>query len=68
MSNYRCVLGPCRLAGDSDWLSATDTKNLKTIFLVHGESKALESLKGKLQGAGFPSVELVRANQHYALV
>ncbi|MCE1159453.1 MAG: MBL fold metallo-hydrolase [Spirochaetia bacterium] len=51
-----------------DWLSATDTKNLKTIFLVHGESKALESLKGKLQGAGFPSVEIVRVNQHYALV
>jgi hypothetical protein len=25
-------------------------------------------LKGKLQGAGFPSVEIVRVNQHYALV
>jgi metallo-beta-lactamase family protein len=50
-----------------EWLSETDTKNLKQILLVHGETKALDSMKAKLESAGFPSVEIVKAKQQYAL-
>jgi metallo-beta-lactamase family protein len=50
-----------------NWLSETDKQNLKSILLVHGESKALESMKVKLQDAGLPSVEIAQAGQHYSL-
>jgi len=50
-----------------DWLSETDISTLKSTLLVHGESKALDAMKEKLQGAGLSSVEIARPNQRYRL-
>lgn len=50
-----------------DWVSRYDLKKLKQIFLVHGEGKALESLKSKLQAIGVSDVVIVRCNHSYEL-
>ncbi len=49
------------------WLSETETQNLKSTLLVHGESKALESMKNKLLEAGLSAVEIAKLGQRYAL-
>jgi len=50
-----------------DWLSETKTGNLKGALLVHGESKALNSMQEKLVSAGIPNVDIARVNQVYRL-
>jgi metallo-beta-lactamase family protein len=49
------------------WLSETETQNLKSTLLVHGESKALESMKNKLLEVGLSAVEIAKLGQRYAL-
>jgi metallo-beta-lactamase family protein len=40
---------------------------LKKIFLVHGEAKALEGMKEKLIEAGYPNPEIVKPGESYSL-
>lgn len=50
-----------------NWLNRHDLSRLKGIFLVHGEKKALHSLKSKLIAAGIKRVEITRYGQTYPL-
>jgi metallo-beta-lactamase family protein len=50
-----------------DWLEGTDKNRLRKIFLVHGESAALISLKGKVLAAGAKEAEIVAAGAVYSL-
>lgn len=50
-----------------DWLKGTDIGRIRKVFLVHGEGKALASMKEKVLGAGASSVEIVRAGEIYPL-
>ncbi len=50
-----------------EWLSETRTDNLKGALLVHGESKALNSMQEKLISAGIPNVDIARVNQVYRI-
>ena len=50
-----------------DWLQKQQLKNLKKIFLVHGESDSLDNLKRELLDLGIPSVEIVEYGQTYDL-
>jgi metallo-beta-lactamase family protein len=50
-----------------DWVSGYDLKRLKKIFLVHGEAKALESLKPRLLSIGVNDVEIAEYGQIYEL-
>jgi metallo-beta-lactamase family protein len=49
------------------WLKRHDLKQLKKIFLVHGEDAALASLQGKLLDFGIPAVEIVQDGKTYGL-
>ena len=49
------------------WLKGTDIARIRKVFLVHGEGKALDSMKGKVLGAGASSVEIVQAGEIYPL-
>jgi len=50
-----------------EWLQGTDLKRLKKIFLVHGEGKALASMREKVLGAGAADAEIVAAGLSYSL-
>jgi len=50
-----------------EWLEGTDPSKLRRVFLVHGESEALSSMKEKVRGAGVGSVEIVKAGEIYSL-
>jgi metallo-beta-lactamase family protein len=50
-----------------DWLTHTDAKRLKRIYLVHGEAEALDSLHGKVLKAGFADAVIVRKAEVYEL-
>jgi metallo-beta-lactamase family protein len=50
-----------------DWLKGTDIARIKKVFLVHGESEALASMKEKVLGAGAAAAEIVRAGETYPL-
>jgi metallo-beta-lactamase family protein len=49
------------------WVKELDLKRLRKIFLVHGEAKALGSLRGKLLDAGVKAVDITRSGQRYRL-
>lgn len=49
------------------WLGHTDLRRLKKIFLVHGETEALESLKTKTLAAGARDALIVRREEPYTL-
>ncbi|MCP4152003.1 MAG: MBL fold metallo-hydrolase [bacterium] len=50
-----------------EWLKQYDLKKLKKIFLVHGESDALESLKEQLLTFGIKEVQIVEYGEEYTL-
>lgn len=50
-----------------EWLKGTNIGRIRKVFLVHGEAKALSSMKEKVMGAGVASVEIVRAGEIYSL-
>jgi metallo-beta-lactamase family protein len=50
-----------------EWIGHLDLNRLKKVFLVHGENKALASLKIKLLDKGVNSVEVVECGQEYML-
>jgi len=50
-----------------DWVSGYDLKRLKKIFLVHGESKSLLSLKGVLLSSGVSDVEILNYGKQYKI-
>lgn len=50
-----------------DWLKGTDIARIKKVFLVHGESEALVSMREKVLGAGAAAAEIVRAGETYLL-
>lgn len=50
-----------------NWTQSYNLKKLKKIFLVHGEEKALESLKNKLLAIGIREVEITETNNIYNL-
>lgn len=50
-----------------EYLKALDTKNLKAIYLVHGEQNALDHLSGYLESMGFPRPIVVEPERVYAL-
>ena len=50
------------------WLSQHDLKQLKKVFLVHGEDEALNNLQRELLGIGIPQVEIVNYGDNYELV
>jgi metallo-beta-lactamase family protein len=50
-----------------EWLSRHDLKQLKKVFLVHGEDAALNNLQKELLGIGIPQVEIVRYGGTYEL-
>lgn len=49
------------------WLGKQELKNLKKIFLVHGETDSLDSLQRELLDFGIPAVEIVECGQKYHL-
>ncbi len=49
------------------WLKRQNLTKLKKIFLVHGESDALDNLERELLGIGIPEVEVVEYGQTYLL-
>jgi len=49
------------------WLLRHDLKDLKKVFLVHGEDEALGNLEKELLRAGIPQVEIVRYGGVYEL-
>ena len=60
-------------SGHADWqdllalVGALDRQRLRQLFLVHGESDALESLRDRLQSAGAPPVLIPEPGQHYGI-
>ncbi len=50
-----------------NWLGRHDLSRMKKIFLVHGEEKALKSLKSKLISFGIKQVEITEYEQVYGL-
>jgi len=50
-----------------NWIQSYDLKRLKKVFLVHGEEKALESLKHKLVSVGVKEVEIAEYDTIYDL-
>ena len=50
-----------------EWLKRHDWRQLKKIFLVHGEDEALDNLQRELLGIGIPQVEIVRYGGVYEL-
>jgi len=51
-----------------EYLKTLDTRNLKAIYLVHGEPNALNHLCGYLETLGFPKPLIVKPDQVYTLV
>lgn len=51
-----------------EYCKTLDTKNLKAIYLVHGEPHALNHLSGYLESLGFPRPIIVNPNQEYTLL
>lgn len=49
------------------WLGGTDMARLRKIFLVHGEDKALSSLKKKVLDSGAREALIVKAGETYTL-
>jgi metallo-beta-lactamase family protein len=49
------------------WMASCKLPELKKIFLVHGEAKALEGMKEKLIEAGYPNPEIVKPGESYSL-
>jgi metallo-beta-lactamase family protein len=49
------------------WLEGSEPARLKRVFLVHGETKALNSLKGKVLEAGIPEATIVARGETYDL-
>lgn len=49
------------------WLESWNWRQLKKIFLVHGEPEALANLKRELEGMGVPQVEIVQSGRVYPL-
>ncbi|MCP5054611.1 MAG: MBL fold metallo-hydrolase, partial [bacterium] len=49
------------------WVQQLNLKRLKKIFLVHGENKALQSMKGHLLKSGVKDVEIVQCREVYRL-
>ncbi len=50
-----------------DWLKGTDLGRVRKVFLVHGEEKALASMKEKVLGAGAASAEIAAYGEAYVL-
>jgi metallo-beta-lactamase family protein len=50
-----------------DWLKSMDTKNLKKIFMVHGEPDAQVVFLDHLAENGFKSVQIVKYGETYEL-
>lgn len=50
-----------------EWISQYDLKKLQKVFLVHGESDALDALKKELLSIGVNAVEIVEYGQEYEL-
>jgi metallo-beta-lactamase family protein len=50
-----------------EWISQYDLKKLQKVFLVHGESEALDNLKQELLGIGIKNVEIVEYGSQYPL-
>ncbi len=50
-----------------EWLNESDTKDLKKIFLVHGEGKAQEHLTDFLAENGYNAVEAIQYGEKYEL-
>ncbi|GAB1432437.1 MBL fold metallo-hydrolase [Spirochaetota bacterium] len=50
-----------------DWIKAMDLSCLKTVFLVHGEDKALKAMKNYLEGKGLMDVRIVEPGAAYSL-
>jgi metallo-beta-lactamase family protein len=59
--------GHADYAETGEWLSRHDLKQLKKVFLVHGESDALINLKKVLLGIGVPRVEIVGYGDQFIL-
>ena len=51
-----------------EYLKTLDTRNLKAIYLVHGEPNALNHLCGYLESLGFPKPLIIKPDQVYTLV
>lgn len=49
------------------WIQSYNLKKLKKVFLIHGEERALESLKGKLLSIGVKEVEITEYDKIYDL-
>lgn len=49
------------------WLSTCELAGLKDIFLVHGESDALEGMKERIVEAGYAEPTIVKAGEAYRL-
>ena len=50
-----------------DWLSSLDLSRLKGIFLVHGETVAINALSGFLGKKGLKNIRIVKYGERYAL-
>lgn len=50
-----------------EWVSQYDLNKLQKIFLVHGESEALDNLQKELLGIGVKNVEIVEYGSEYLL-
>jgi metallo-beta-lactamase family protein len=50
-----------------NWIQSYNLKKLKKIFLVHGENKALESLRNKLLSVEVKEVEITEYDKTYDL-
>ncbi|MCX8012986.1 MAG: hypothetical protein N3A02_01690 [Rectinema sp.] len=50
-----------------EWLGCVDRSQLQEVFLVHGESDALASMRQHVIDAGIKSVQIVEAGKEYRL-
>jgi metallo-beta-lactamase family protein len=49
------------------WLSCQNKKKIKTIFLVHGETEALDAMKQKFAAKGYGKVRIPYLKEKYEL-
>jgi len=52
----------------TEWLEGVNLERLKKIFLVHGETNALNNMKSQLLACGVKAVEIVEAGKQYDLM
>jgi metallo-beta-lactamase family protein len=51
----------------TEWLNGLNTKDLKKIFMVHGEPDVQIVFKDHLETAGYPNVQIVKYGETYEL-